>query len=104
MRHLRTKQHKEILGKMSAGTEPSSSSGGNDSQSGTQAMDRSIYVYQIPESTRISVCYYLDQNNVWEEAARKMGYNDENDLIVSLVCICASHTFVYKMRRSQFNT
>lgn len=69
---------------MSAETHPSSSSGGGDSQSGTHAIDRSLYIYQIPESARINVCYYLDQNNVWEEAARKMGYNDTNDLVVSL--------------------
>lgn len=69
---------------MSLGTVPSSSSSGaNDSQSGTEAMDRSVYVYQISEKDRISVCYYLDQNNVWEDAAKKMGY-PINDIIVSI--------------------
>lgn len=69
---------------MSDGTVPSSSSGiRNDSQSDTEAVDRSAFVYDIPQDERITVCYYLDQNNVWEEAARKMGYN-LTDIIVSM--------------------
>lgn len=69
--------------KMSAGTVPSSSnSDGTPPQTGTETIDTSAYVYTLPETERISVCYYLDQNNVWEEAARQMGY-ESNDIIVS---------------------
>lgn len=89
---------------MSAGTVPSSSSsGGSQSQSGTEAMDQSAYIYTLPENERIIVCHYLNQkfgekyevtisspvilNNegkyVWEEAARIMGYT-ANDIIVSI--------------------
>lgn len=67
---------------MSAGTVPSSSSGCGDSQSGTETIDRSIYVYLIPQTERDHICYHLDQNNVWEQAALAMGYTT-NDIIVS---------------------
>lgn len=71
---------------MSADTVPSSSrSGGNDSQTSTEAtMDESKKVYEIPQNERINVCYHLDQSNVWEDVAKKMGYED-GDIIVSLL-------------------
>lgn len=63
---------------MSAGTIPSSSSSsGTDTQSSTQPIDQSVYVYLLPEQDRINVCCYLD--DVWEEVAKKMGYT-RNDL------------------------
>lgn len=65
---------------MSAGTLPSSSSGGTDTQSGTGLIDESIYIYLMPEQERINVCYYL--NDVWKDVAKQMGYT-QNDLIVS---------------------
>lgn len=66
---------------MSAGTVPSSSSNGDtDSQSGTEVMDQSDYIYMISEDERINICYYL--NDLWEDAARKMGYT-ASDIIVS---------------------
>lgn len=69
---------------MSAGTVPSSSSSAaHKSQSGTQEMDSTIYIYEIPESERINLCYYIDQSGAWEEVAKRMGY-DTASIIVSL--------------------
>lgn len=66
---------------MSADTVPSSSSNGDsDSQSGTETMDESDYIYLISEQERINICYYL--NDIWEDAAKKMGYT-QSDIIVS---------------------
>lgn len=66
---------------MSADTVPSSSSNGDTrSQSGTEMMDQSDYIYMIPEQERANICYYL--NEIWEEAAKKMGYTP-SDIIVS---------------------
>lgn len=60
---------------------PSSSSNGDtDSQSGTETMDESDYIYLISEQERINICYYL--NDIWEDAAKKMGYT-QSDIIVS---------------------
>lgn len=71
---------------MSAGTVPSSSSGGsNESQTSTGAMDK--YIYEINESERIHVCHYLEQQSVWEEAAKNMGYT-KSDCIVSFERFC----------------
>lgn len=70
---------------MSADTVPSSSSNGDSrSQSGTEMMDQSDYIYMIPEQERINICYYL--NEIWEEAAKKMGYTP-SDIIVSQFCV-----------------
>lgn len=67
--------------KMSADTVPSTSSnGGTRSQSSTEMMDQSDYIYMIPEQERINICYYL--NEIWEDAAKKMGYT-QSDIIVS---------------------
>ncbi|XP_031635930.1 serine/threonine-protein kinase pelle-like [Contarinia nasturtii] len=65
---------------MSAGTVASTSSSGGDSQPNTETIDRSIYVYLIPQNDRMHICYHLDQNNVWEQAAIEMGYAT-NDII-----------------------
>lgn len=75
---------------MSAGTVSSSSDNvRNDSQSGTgQLMDQSIYVYHIPEKERINICYYLDQNNMWEVAAQEMGYGI-SDMVASTFALLA---------------
>lgn len=68
---------------MSASTAKSSSNSGDGTpQTRTQPIDNSMYVYDIPMTERINVCYFLDQDNLWEEAARKMGYS-QNDIIVS---------------------
>lgn len=68
---------------MSASTAKSSSnSGGSTSQSGTHPIDNSIKVFDIPLTERVNVCYFLDQQDLWEEAARKMGY-EQTDIIVS---------------------
>lgn len=79
---IRLHQEKSIqVFKMSAGTVQSSSScGDTDTQTGTELMDESVYVYLMPEQERINVCYYL--KDVWEDVAKKMGYT-RNDLIVS---------------------
>lgn len=46
-------------------------------------MDSTIYIYEIPESERINLCYYIDQSGAWEEVAKRMGY-DTASIIVSL--------------------
>lgn len=66
---------------MSAGTATSSSSNSDtNSQSGTEIMDESDYIYKLPQQERNNVCYYLQ--DIWEEAAKKMGYTSK-DIIVS---------------------
>lgn len=71
------------LAEMSSGTAPSSSTGsGNNSHSSNEIIDHSAYTYDLPQDVLNSVSYYLDQNNAWEEAARRMGYTP-NDIIVS---------------------
>lgn len=69
---------------MSAETVKSSSNPSDQTPRSTEPMDDSDYVYNIPSNERISVCYFLDQYELWEAAARKMGYS-EMDIIVSLL-------------------
>lgn len=45
-------------------------------------IDRSDYVYNISQSILDSVCYLMDEDNLWEKAAKEMGYSD-TDIIVS---------------------
>lgn len=40
------------------------------------------YTYSIDSNKQMIICYYLNQNNVWERAANIMGYN-AIDIIVS---------------------
>lgn len=47
-------------------------------------IDNSIYVYDIPIDEYINVCYFLQKNNIWIEAARRMGYSDIN-IVVSVI-------------------
>lgn len=69
---------------MSADTVPSSSSSNaRESQSGTKEMDATIYIYEISETERNNVCYFIDQSGIWEEIAKKMGYNTAS-IIVSV--------------------
>lgn len=67
---------------MSAGTASSNSnSSGNNSQS-SNGSNSKYFTYQLPENVLSSVCYYLDQNNGWQEVAAAMGYA-VTDFIVS---------------------
>lgn len=54
-----------------------------ESSSATQVIDTGVYTYKIPKNLRDTVCHYLDQRNMWKEAATTMGYAP-NDFIVSL--------------------
>lgn len=72
---------------MSACTVPSSSSGGSQTGSKTSTGTIDKYIYEINESERLHVCHHLDQESVWEEAAKNMGYK-ESDFIVSLIFAC----------------
>lgn len=49
-------------------------------QTNTVVTDR--YTYSIDSNKQMIICYYLNQNNVWERAANIMGYN-AIDIIVS---------------------
>lgn len=49
-------------------------------QSNTEMNDP--YTYTIDSNKQIIICYYLNQNNVWERAANMMGYS-AIDVIVS---------------------
>lgn len=68
---------------MSVGTVPPGSDGA--STSSTKCVDSSNYVYNIPQSDLIGICYYLDKDNAWERVAQLMGFS-EHDNIVSLYC------------------
>lgn len=77
---------------MSAETVKSSSSNNDGAAANsTDPVDNSDYVYEIPTTERTAVEYYLNQDDVWEEAARIMGYS-KMDIIVSFYCIL----FMYK--------
>lgn len=79
---------------MSASTVPSSSSNSSHGmQTGTEAMDNSDYIYLIPDRELSIVCYHLDQDNVWEELARQMGYNTTDDIIVSVLNIICKYSY-----------
>lgn len=49
----------------------------------TQPIDKSPYVYDIEEENLRRICYFIDQDGVWERAARFMGYSND-DIIVSI--------------------
>lgn len=67
---------------MSTSTVKSSSSSSAGSQSGTEVIDNSIFIHELP-NTQLNLVYdHLNQNDVWEEAARQMGYS-ANDIFVS---------------------
>lgn len=68
---------------MSAETVKSSTVSGGSPQS-TEPVDHSIYVHEIPMSVCSVIFYFLDQNDLWEEAASKMGYSPF-DIIVGSV-------------------
>lgn len=51
-----------------------------EKQSNNVVHDR--YTYSIDSNKQMIICYYLNQNNVWEWAANVMGYSDI-DIIVS---------------------
>lgn len=88
LKNKKRKQNK-LAAKMSASSVPSSSSQGDSrSQSDTEMMDQSDFIYMIPEQERINICYYL--NDIWEEAAKKMGYT-QSDIIVSCFCTIKSN-------------
>lgn len=44
------------------------------------------YVYDIEEDILRHICYFIDQDRIWEHAARYMGYS-EGEITVSVYCI-----------------
>lgn len=67
---------------MSTSTAKSSSNSSAGSQSGTEIIDNSIPIHELP-NTQLNLIYdHLNQNDVWEDAARQMGYSN-NDIFVS---------------------
>ncbi|XP_031635739.1 serine/threonine-protein kinase pelle-like [Contarinia nasturtii] len=63
---------------MSNGTVSSKSSGSDGSDS-YKYEDTSIFTHSIPKGDRYKLRLHLDQNDVWEKAAIKMGFT-ENDI------------------------
>lgn len=44
------------------------------------------YVYDIEEEILRRICYFIDQDGIWERAALYMGYS-RDQIIVSVYCI-----------------
>lgn len=64
----------------------------NSIESGMQML-----IFDLPSTERMNVCYFLDQENLWEEAAHKMGYS-QNDIVVSVnikIIVCLNKINVW---------
>lgn len=60
-------------------------------------MENDAYTYSIDSNKQMIICYYLNQNNVWERAANIMGYSAV-DIIVSVLQILSFFTLKIVMR------
>lgn len=63
---------------MSASTARSNSDGGSSNvQTGTRSVHNDIYVYGMRASDLRNLCVILDEQDLWQEVAAKMGYQTE---------------------------
>lgn len=50
-----------------------------NSKSGNEPnIDTSIFTLNLSETEHDNICFHLDKNNRWQEAARKMGYTEDS--------------------------
>lgn len=49
-------------------------SGIRNSKKGDENIDTSIFTLNLSEAEHDNVCFHLDKNSRWQDAARKMGY------------------------------
>lgn len=57
-----------------ASPENSSSGCSTNNECGTKQIIDDIYIYDMPLTERRDLCMILDEQNIWEELAYKMGY------------------------------
>lgn len=67
---------------MSASTAGSNSANNSNEQTGTRPLHNDVYVYEIRTSDLRNLCVILDEQDLWQKVARKMGY-DTSDIDVS---------------------
>lgn len=62
---------------MSASTARTESEGSSNVQSGTRPIENVVYLYDIRKTDLRNLCEILDEQDIWQELATKMGYGED---------------------------